>query len=304
MERDKEVPSPENPQGELFENLPRRPQETRVAQIEHPVWTENKAKLIERYLYYFVMITHHGTYIDGFAGPQWPRKPSMWAARLVLQSKPQWLRNFYLYEIKSRKIKLLKQLSANKRCLAPNRTIHVYRGDFNTKVRTLLRSERISQQEATFCLLDQQTFECRWKTVVQLAGYKRGSENKIELFYFLAIRWLHRALSGVKHERGLRAWWGRDDWRRLTALSQDQIRDLLTARFKDELGYKSALPWPIYRRRGSDIVMYYMIHATDHSEAPKLMSRAYRKVVSPRESYQQLSLELNLPAPDAARSEQ
>src|SRR5712672_141396 len=36
---------------------------------QHPIWTENKAKLIERYLYYFVMVTKHGAYIDGFAGP-------------------------------------------------------------------------------------------------------------------------------------------------------------------------------------------------------------------------------------------
>ena len=38
--------------------------------IQYPVWTERKAKLIQQYLYYFVLITKHGTYIDGFAGPQ------------------------------------------------------------------------------------------------------------------------------------------------------------------------------------------------------------------------------------------
>jgi hypothetical protein len=68
------------------------------------------------------------------------------------------------------------------------------------------------------------------------------------------------------------------------------------ARFKDELGYRSVMPWPIYKRRGSDIIMYYMIHATDHPEAPKLMGRAYRKVMKPKESAEQLRLELNLPA--------
>jgi three-Cys-motif partner protein len=292
-----EVSASADGQGELFENLPRKPREILIPRIQHPVWTENKAKLIERYLYYFVMITHHGTYIDGFAGPQWPNKPSMWAARLVLQSKPQWLRHFYLYEIRTKKQELLQKLSLNRRSLASGRTIQVYKGDFNSKVRTLLRSERVGQQEATFCLLDQQTFECQWQTVAKLARYKRGSENKIEVFYFLAIRWLHRALSGTKKERGLKQWWGRRDWRELPDLSQDEIRDRLVARFKEELGYKSAIPWPIYHRRGSNIIMYYMIHATDHTEAPKLMSRAYRKVVSPRESYKQLSLELKLPVP-------
>lgn len=53
--------------------LPERTETTpepRVKPLINPIWTENKAKLIERYLYYFVLVTHHGTYIDGFAGPQ------------------------------------------------------------------------------------------------------------------------------------------------------------------------------------------------------------------------------------------
>jgi len=297
MKPTKEPPTSADLQQELFPHLPRKPKEVLIPRIQHPVWTENKARLIERYLYYFVLITHHGTYIDGFAGPQWPKKPSMWAARLVLQSKPQWLRNFYLYEMKASKAKLLQKLKTNRRCVAPGRRIHIYKGDFNSKVRSLLRSDQIGPKEATFCLLDQQTFECHWRTVVELSRCKAGSENKIELFYFLAIRWLHRALSGVKRKNGLRQWWGRDDWNQLEKLSQDQIRDLLVTRFKDELGYKSAVPWPIYQRRGSDVVMYYMIHATNHPDAPKLMSRAYNKVVSPRETYRQLSFEPDLPLP-------
>jgi len=52
--------------------------------IERALWTENKAQLIERYLLYFVYITKHGTYIDGFAGPQREDQPEAWAAKLVL----------------------------------------------------------------------------------------------------------------------------------------------------------------------------------------------------------------------------
>lgn len=37
--------------------------------------------------------------------------------------------------------------------------------------------------------------------------------------------------------------------------------------------------------------MYYMIHATDHPEAPRLMSRAYQRAVQPKEPAEQLSLE-------------
>ncbi len=38
--------------------------------------------------------------------------------------------------------------------------------------------------------------------------------------------------------------------------------------------------------------MYYMIHATDHEEAPKLMYRAYRQAVRPPEPLEQLGLAL------------
>ena len=63
------------------------PTEPKVKRPFEPIWTENKAKLIERYLYYFVLITKHGTYIDGFGGPQKFTKPETWAAKLVLENQ-------------------------------------------------------------------------------------------------------------------------------------------------------------------------------------------------------------------------
>jgi hypothetical protein len=44
----------------LFAGLP-PPQDRpmRFKPAQRPIWTENKAKLIERYLYYFVMVTKH-----------------------------------------------------------------------------------------------------------------------------------------------------------------------------------------------------------------------------------------------------
>ena len=36
--------------------------------------------------------------------------------------------------------------------------------------------------------------------------------------------------------------------------------------------------------------MYYMIHATDHPEAPALMNRAYHKAVTPIEPAEQMAL--------------
>ncbi|MFQ5696473.1 MAG: hypothetical protein ACE5HB_10830, partial [Terriglobia bacterium] len=59
---------------------------------------------------------------------------------------------------------------------------------------------------------------------------------------------------------------------------------------KNELHYQSVKPWPIYGRQHGGRVMYYMIHASDHPEAPAQMSRAYELAVQPEEVAEQLEL--------------
>jgi hypothetical protein len=118
--------------------------------------------------------------------------------------------------------------------------------------------------------------------VAELAKYKGEGKPKIEIFYFLAVRWLRRALKAVQRETIFQQWWGRDDWPTLKGLSPEEIKHKLVERFKTELGYKSVLAWPIYKQLDSKLIVYFMIHATDHSEAPKLMARAYNDAVQPR----------------------
>ena len=66
--------------------------------------------MIAIYLRLFVYITKHGAYIDGFAGPQEPEFPEMWTARLVLESEPKRLKQFFLCEIDKKKIAALEEL--------------------------------------------------------------------------------------------------------------------------------------------------------------------------------------------------
>ena len=55
----------------LFEDLPEsRVTKSKIIRVEAPVWTESKARLIAEYTRLFTFVTYHGTYIDGFAGPQ------------------------------------------------------------------------------------------------------------------------------------------------------------------------------------------------------------------------------------------
>ena len=176
--------------------------------IKEPVWTRNKARLIERYLNLFVMITHHGVYIDGFAGPQYENEEEAWAAKLVLESQPPRLRNFLLVDANRSCVAALEKLKAEQPCIK-GRTINIWHGDFNSLVGKVLKLSPIRERTASFCLLDQRTFECHWETVRTIAGYK--TDYKIELFYFFGSSWLDRAISGLNEQNRAEIWWGRDD---------------------------------------------------------------------------------------------
>jgi three-Cys-motif partner protein len=284
--------------------LPFRPQ-PKLRRLQHPVWTENKAKLIERYLYYFVLITHHGTYIDGFAGPQQPELPETWAAKLVLESEPKWFRHFYLFDNEAGQAAALERLRDCQPVLDSkgkklNRDVSVCCADFNDAVHELLGRATIGQKEAAFCLIDQRTFQCHWSTLHAISQYKRESEHKIEIFYFFAYNWIKRALSALTRNRQqLAAWWGRDDWSKLAEMRTQSILEAMLSRFRDELRYETATPWPIYERESGGRIMYYMIHATDHPEAPHLMARAYEKAVQPKETPEQLGFFCDMDLPDA-----
>jgi three-Cys-motif partner protein len=141
--------------------------------------------------------------------------------------------------------------------------------------------------------LDQRTFECCWSTVEALARYKT-ERYKIELFYFLSNGWLDRALAAQRNLSVLEAWWGGSGWEKLRGMQHLERAQLFSDRLRNELGYVFAHPWPIYERRGGSKVMYYMIHATDHPEAPKLMNRAYHKAVEPKEPAEQFLLDLHM----------
>lgn len=279
----------------LFPIPPLGERPPKLRSIHHPVWTQAKAKLIERYLYYFALVTKHGTYLDAFAGPQEPDKPEMWAAKLVLESEPRWFRHFHFFELDERKVTALESLKAaqpppNRAAGVPKRDIHVRPGDVNVELPALLEQRSIGEREATFCLLDQRTFQCDWATVQALAKYKRGG-HKIELFYFFANAWLDRALAALRDTERLQKWWGAPDWDRLRQMRRPDRLERMRVRFESELGYASVTRWPIYDKAGGKRLMYYMIHATDHPDAPLLMRRAYEKAVQPKEPEEQLLLD-------------
>jgi three-Cys-motif partner protein len=232
-----------------------------------------------------------GAYIDGFAGPQNIRLKDGWAAKLVLESKPALLREFWLCELDKKGLDALERLKADQPIIR-GRTVDIVPGDFNETVHDVLNRCKITENTASFCLLDQRTFECHWQTVKTLSQFKKGG-HKIELFYFLASGWLDRSLKGTtRNAEQIALWWGNEHWKELSGMRSYPKAELFAKRFRDELGYAHAYSWPIYKRGPLGRVMYHMVHATDHPEAPKLMHRAYFNATKAREPMEKLQMDL------------
>lgn len=275
----------------LFEEeLPRTPPPPKgIALLKKPIWTEQKAKLIAAYLRYFVMITRHGAYVDGFAGPQNSDDADSWSARLALNNQPQWMRQFVLCDLKAEQVARLDALRAAQP-FVKGRRVAVMPGDFNTTWRAALTEARVRDKTATFCVLDQRTFECAWSTVEGIARFKSTGANKIELFYFLPIKWFDRAIAGLKDTAEVDQWWGGPEWRSFRTQSTYGRARMFSQRLETDLGYRFVRPWPIRDRAEGGHVMYFMVHATDHEEAPLLMRRAYSFATATPECAEQLEM--------------
>ena len=278
----------------LFDPGPETPDRDKVPAkpLKRRVWSENKAKLIAEYLRGFAYVTRHGTYIDAFAGPQSGRPGQDWAAQMVLANEPKWFRSFHLFDNSSDQVTLLRRLASEN----SDRDVRVYVGDSNRHLPTELPVGAIREREASFCLLDQRTFECEWQ-LCEHVSRMRPERMKVEQFYFLANSWMPRSLASIstaEGERKVAAWLGQDDWRAaFSGLSSPERVRVFVDKFETDLGYRFVDPWPIYHDVGGrGAVMYYMIHASDHPRAPTLMRNAYLKAVDPPEPIKQLNLPL------------
>ena len=267
-------------------DLPSKEAEKRFQHIKFPLWTKNKALFIARYMKSFTYVTKHGTYIDAFAGPQHENtKLNTWAVKLVLENEPASLRNFHLFDIKKKQIEELEKLKKDhfekNPNLAKTREINIFLGDCNDTLPRFLSEKPIRDKEATFCLLDQWTTQCAWDTVKTVAEHKsRPGVHKIEIFYFLAQAWIDRAIKSWKTNQKQRClrWWGREDIEVFLRLNSIERGMNFAERFKTDLGYRYAYPFPIQQEGEKGKTMFWMIHASDHHRAPNLMHQAYQHI--------------------------
>jgi three-Cys-motif partner protein len=203
--------------------------------------------------------------------------PDSWAAKLVLELQPHWMKTLHLCEKNKASFDRLSAM-VEAQSDVKGRRIDLHHGDFNNWIDQVLDSGTIKDKTATFALLDQHSTECSWETVEKLAAHKQG-DTKIELFYFFPTGWIHRTISGTKDYAMLDNWWGDNSWNTLTHTNQHNAAQLALERIRS-LGYRDVKSWPISaRKEGQGRTMYHMIHATDHLEAPKLMYRAYKNLI-------------------------
>ena len=266
---------------DLFGVVPKQPTPKRRKPVVDRVpalWTEQKSTLVCEYLHLFLLLAKSGVYLDLFAGPQREGYSEDWTIKRVLERRTTGptFKYFAACDLSPEQVSRLRTL----RNEHGNRgfTFKIYEGDANAKIDSMLSDAPISAKIPCFCLIDQRTLECDWKTIQKIAEFKQEG-MKIEILYFLAEGWLNRSWKSRKDTRA-RIWWGRDDYLRFLDQRPVDRANELCDRFKEELAYEYAEPWAIYKHGSTGRTMYYLIHASDHGDARRLMSEAY--VETPR----------------------
>ena len=223
---------------------------------------------------------------DAFSGPQEEDNNGLsWTAQKVLSLDSFFLKKVFLFEQDTRKVKELETLKTdfeNREKQRGNPLIQIFQGDSNEMVRKIFQQEEntLGVKQAVLALLNQRTSECSWELVEYLSTLKPTNEGgtKVEIFYFLAQGWIDRALKSRKLDDKIQetaAWYRGDDWNKFLDLSIEERPIHFCGKFH-ELGYKYARSYGM--RAGDGRIMFWLIHATDHMRAPKIMERAYSTI--------------------------
>ena len=138
----------------------------KLAQGGTPLWTAEKASLIDEYIHRFLLVTKHGVYLDLFAGPQRADDLESWSVRHVLERRTEGgpsIRHYAVCDEDPAQVERLRELGGGRS------SFRVYAGDVNEQIHAMLKEAPIGPKTACFCLIDQRTFECHWATVEAVA---------------------------------------------------------------------------------------------------------------------------------------
>ena len=262
-------------------------------------WTLNKLEVFENYLKMYRQVAGGGTFIDAFAGTGLGAatrggKRGHRDGSSLIAAKSDAFSSLHLIEQDSQSFQTLESTIdtlSQRRC----DRIHPHNDDCNKIIPTLLSSDELDSTRPCFALLDQDSTQLDWDTIVSLATWKsydppetktgRPRTCKVELWilfnsYQAVYRlWPHdrakypESFSPDTLDRvfgGRAAWW--DLW------ENHEPASALVLRFAQKLrslGYQYVLP-QLFNDRSTGRPQYHMLHATDHPSAVSFMRWAKR----------------------------
>ena len=255
-------------------------------------WTEHKLDLLTRYLDRFTLASKNKAtatvYLDLFAGQV--ENISRATGQLIDGSPVRALRAHpeftvvSLFEMPARATELRQALTRD----FPGRDIRVYPGDCNVSIDAALADLAEYAWAPTFAFIDQQSTELRWETVVKLAGHKKRSPYKVELWILFAHAQLPRAL-GINRETDEKFALAVDDmlgtteWRAAYKARRDdeidgkqfryELTNWLRWRLEKHLGYHHTHAFELLNEKGGPV--YSMVFATDNKAGNDIMSYLY-----------------------------
>ncbi|MGW3352099.1 three-Cys-motif partner protein TcmP [Nonomuraea rubra] len=261
-------------------------------------WTEQKLDILSDYLSAFTTASKRAgitVYLDLFAGQpeNVSREPTAHiirgSAKRALDATPPFsiLRFFELSTNASALDRVL-------RSEYPDRNFAVIPGDCNDAIGRTLSELRPYNWAPTFAFLDQQSTELKWATLERLAGHKRSTKPKVELWILCASGLLPRGLRLRQTDiddnvaQQMSEMFGTNQWHDALAATRDgqltgaEFRDELTNlmrwRLERVLRYKATRVFKVRNTSGSEI--FDMIFATDHEVGDKIMSKIYSKAAA------------------------
>jgi three-Cys-motif partner protein len=266
-------------------------------------WTRSKLDILSAYLPAFTRASSRkarGTtvYLDLFAGtPEGTERvtgePIPSSVERALNTVPRFSRYFF-FELPVVATALQNELVRR----YPGRDDYrVVPGDSNDTIDGVLSKLRTIGLDwaPTFAFLDPRNLGAKWATIEKLADFKRGRQNKVELWVLCFSSAIPRVLGGegdvnVRAEH-VTAFYGTDRWQ---AIKQARDSDLLTPteareeyvnlyrwRLEKTLDYRITHAFEVKNTSGSPL--YHLILATDNQTGSRIMRDIYNKAAGEHE---------------------
>lgn len=259
-------------------------------------WTELKLEILAQYLNAFTTASTSvdtRVFLDAFAGEGRGRSRTTGnvfegSARIALNTDNPPFTHLRYFELEPDNA---ARLRAELQEEYPGRDIVVYEGDCNENIPEALKELQPVRWAPTFAFLDPDGILLHWSTLEALAGHKRGSKYKVELWLLFSTMGLVRRLAldeaklRPQDEQLATDAFGDESWRPIYELRRtDQITgrraraeyiNLYRRKLEEELGYRHTFALEIRNDRG--VPIYAMVFATDNAAGKRIMYDLYNK---------------------------